>query len=76
MRTNLLLIAGSERLILSWDPSQLILTREHELRFQGWLQGGGQESVYIALKVKREPLDQTDLNNGVDATLGDGGGTF
>jgi hypothetical protein len=76
MRTNLLFIAGSERLILSWDPSQLILTREYELGFQEWLQGRGQESVYIALRVQREPLNQTDLKNGVDTTLGGGGGTF
>jgi hypothetical protein len=34
MRTNLLLIASSERLILSWDPSQLILIREYKLGFQ------------------------------------------
>jgi hypothetical protein len=32
--TNLLLIVISERLILSWDPSLLIPTREYELRFQ------------------------------------------
>jgi hypothetical protein len=39
-------------------------------------QGGGLESIYIAQKVQREPLDQTDLKNGVDATLGGGRGTF
>jgi hypothetical protein len=32
--TNLLLIANSERLILSWDPSLLISTEEYELGFQ------------------------------------------
>jgi hypothetical protein len=70
------LIAGSERLILSWDPSQLILTKEYELGFQGWLQGRGQRSIYIALRVQREPLDQTDLKNNVDEPLGCGGEIF
>jgi hypothetical protein len=37
---------------------------------------GGSGSSYIALGVEREPLDQTDLKDGVDATLGDGGGSF
>jgi hypothetical protein len=37
---------------------------------------GGLGSTYIALGVEREPLDQTDLKNGVDAILGGGGGTF
>jgi hypothetical protein len=32
--------------------------------------------VFIALGVQHEPLDQTDLRNGVDAILGGGGGTF
>jgi hypothetical protein len=41
MRTNLLLIAGSERLILSCDPSQLILTREYALGFQDNSREGG-----------------------------------
>jgi hypothetical protein len=36
----------------------------------------GLRSLYIAQRVQHEPLDQTDLRNGVDATLGDGGGTF
>jgi hypothetical protein len=31
---------------------------------------------YIALRVKREPLDQTNLKNGVDAILGGGGESF
>jgi hypothetical protein len=39
-------------------------------------QGGGLGSAYIAQGVQREPLDQTDLKNGVDATLGGGGGIF
>jgi hypothetical protein len=33
-------------------------------------------SIYIALRVEREPLDQTDLRNSVDAILRGGGGTF
>jgi hypothetical protein len=33
-------------------------------------------SAYIALGLEREPLNQMDLRNGVDATLGGGGGTF
>jgi hypothetical protein len=46
--------------------------------FFKWLipQGGGLGSPYIAQRVQREPLDQTDLRNSVDATLGCGGGTF
>jgi hypothetical protein len=35
MMTNLLLNAALERLILSWDPSPLILAREYELGFLG-----------------------------------------
>jgi hypothetical protein len=31
---------------------------------------------YIALGVQHEPLDQTDLKDGVDAILGGGGGNF
>jgi hypothetical protein len=31
---------------------------------------------YIAVRVKREPLDQTNLKNGVDAILGGGGESF
>jgi hypothetical protein len=31
---------------------------------------------YIALGVEREPLDQTNLKNGVDAILGGGRGSF
>jgi hypothetical protein len=38
--------------------------------------GRGQRPAYIALRVKREPLDQTNLRNGVDATLGGGVGIF
>jgi hypothetical protein len=34
MRTNLFLMLAVEGLILSWDPSQLILTAEYELGFQ------------------------------------------
>ena len=30
-------------------------------------QGGWQGLVYIAQSIKHEPLDQTDLRNGVDA---------
>jgi hypothetical protein len=41
MRTNLLLNVALERLILSWDPSQLILTREYELGFLGRSEPGG-----------------------------------
>jgi hypothetical protein len=33
-------------------------------------------SVYIAHGVQREPLDQTDLKDDVDAILGGGGGSF
>jgi hypothetical protein len=36
----------------------------------------GAEPGYIALRVEREPLDQTDLKNDIDAILGDGGGSF
>jgi hypothetical protein len=36
----------------------------------------GAEPGFIALRVEHEPLDQTDLKNGVDATLGGGGGSF
>jgi hypothetical protein len=38
--------------------------------------GRGTRSIYIALRVQCEPLDQTNLKNGVDATLGGSGGTF
>jgi hypothetical protein len=31
---------------------------------------------YIALRVQRELLDQTDLKNGVGAILGGGGGSI
>jgi hypothetical protein len=31
---------------------------------------------YIALGLQREPLDQTNLKDGVDAILGGGGGSF
>jgi hypothetical protein len=37
---------------------------------------GGAKPGYIALRVKREPLDQTDMKNNVDAILGGGGGNF
>jgi hypothetical protein len=37
---------------------------------------GGLGSAYIALGLERELLHQMDLRNGVDATLGGGGGTF
>jgi hypothetical protein len=67
MRINLLLIASFERLILSWDPSQLILTREYELGFQDSFREGVQGYLY-SQRVQREPLDQTDLKNGVDAS--------
>jgi hypothetical protein len=36
----------------------------------------GAGSAYIALGVEHEPLDQTDLKNGMDAFIGGGGGTF
>jgi hypothetical protein len=36
----------------------------------------GQGPAYIALRIKHELLDQTDLRNVIDATLGGGGGTF
>jgi hypothetical protein len=36
----------------------------------------GAEPSYIALRVKREPLDQTDLKNDVDAILGGNKGNF
>jgi hypothetical protein len=31
---------------------------------------------YIALRVKHEPLDQTDLKDDIDAILGGGGGSL
>jgi hypothetical protein len=34
---------------------------------------GGSGSSCIALGVQREPLNQTDLKNGIDATLGGDG---
>ena len=37
---------------------------------------GGGGPGFIGLRKQREPLDQTDLRNSVDATLGIGGGTF
>jgi hypothetical protein len=37
---------------------------------------GGLGSVYMAQRVQRETLDQTDLKDGVDAILGGGGGSF
>jgi hypothetical protein len=37
---------------------------------------GGSGSGYIALGVQHEPLDQTNLKDGVDATLGGDGGSF
>jgi hypothetical protein len=36
----------------------------------------GSGPSYIALGVQREPLDQTDLKDGIDATLGGCGGSF
>jgi hypothetical protein len=36
----------------------------------------GVQAYIYSLGVQRERLDQTDLRNGVDAILGDGGGTF
>jgi hypothetical protein len=46
--------------------------------FSKWLipQGGRLWSAYIAQGVQREPLDQTDLKDDVDATLGGDGGIF
>jgi hypothetical protein len=46
MRTNLLLITSSERLILSWDTSQLILLRGYELGFQDASRDGVQGCIY------------------------------
>jgi hypothetical protein len=69
------LTVGSERLILSWEPSQLILTRDYELGFQDDSKEGVQAS-FIALGVQHEPLDQTDLKDGVDAILGGDGESF
>jgi hypothetical protein len=37
---------------------------------------GGSGSSYIAYGMQREALDQTDLKDGVDATLGGSGGSF
>jgi hypothetical protein len=37
---------------------------------------GGLGFVYIAQGVQHEPLDQTNLKDGVDAILGGGGGIF
>jgi hypothetical protein len=37
---------------------------------------GGLGPGYIAQDVQREPLDQIDLKDGVDANLGGGGGNF
>jgi hypothetical protein len=37
---------------------------------------GGLGSSYIAQRVQREPLDQTNLKNGIDAVYGGSGGTF
>jgi hypothetical protein len=36
----------------------------------------GARPDYVALEMQREPLDQTDLKNDVDAILGDSGGRF
>jgi hypothetical protein len=36
----------------------------------------GAELGYIAMWVKRDPLDQTDLKNGINAILSGGGGSF
>jgi hypothetical protein len=36
----------------------------------------GAEPGYIALRVEREPLDQTDLKNDIDVILEGGGGIF
>jgi hypothetical protein len=36
---------------------------------------GARVSLY-SQRVQREPLDQTDLKNGVDVVYGDSGGTF
>jgi shikimate kinase len=37
---------------------------------------GGSGPSYIALVVQHEPLDQIDLKDNVNATLGGGGGSF
>ena len=44
------------------------LDEKNMIRVLGWLYGGWQELVYIARSVQREPLDQTDLKDNVDAT--------
>jgi hypothetical protein len=36
----------------------------------------GRGPGYIALRVQREPLDQTDLKDGIDAILGGSGRSF
>jgi hypothetical protein len=38
--------------------------------------GRGCRPVFIALGVQREPLDQSDLKDNVDAILGGSGGSF
>jgi hypothetical protein len=38
--------------------------------------GRGCRSIFIALGVQHEPLDQTNLKDDVDATLKGGGGSF
>jgi hypothetical protein len=54
----------------------LILTRKYELGFQDSSKEGGYRDVYIGQSIHHEPLDETDLRNGVDAILEGGGGTF
>jgi hypothetical protein len=53
----------------------LILTKEYELGFQNDSREGVQAYIYSP-GVQREPLDQTDLKNDVDAILGGGEGSF
>jgi hypothetical protein len=81
-RTKLLTLSGIQAKICL-PPSRPSLT-SYALETRGalrmirvsvffkWLipQGGGLGSPYTAQRVQREPLDQTDLRNGVDATLG------
>ena len=55
-RINLLLIAGS-------DPNKENMNQGFRMAPKGW-----QALVYIAWSIQREPLDQTDLKDGVDAT--------
>jgi hypothetical protein len=58
-----------ERLILSWDPSQLILTREYELGFQDALALGDTWLFILAKAMNQSPRIKLTLINGIDAIL-------